>query len=134
MPTTLFPDTNLFLHCKAIKEIDWPAVAGTKPVKLIVCMQVVKELDKHKRDARFGIYPLGGMTSDHKPVPLGKSKVSVPMDLDQTMMRAKTKYQRLSDFAERYNADTGIFGDASDVRQYNAERTKYLTDLEEYVQ
>ena len=50
---TLFPDTNILLHYKPLRDIDWVACAGAANVKLVICLQVIKELDSKKDDARL---------------------------------------------------------------------------------
>lgn len=50
----VFPDTNLFLHFKPLAQIDWLAVCRARRVKLVVCLQVINELDDKKGDARLG--------------------------------------------------------------------------------
>src|SRR4051794_29965782 len=47
----VFLDTNVFLHFPPASEIDWVKVCGGT-VKLVVCMPVIHELDKHKNDPR----------------------------------------------------------------------------------
>lgn len=49
----LFIDTNILLHFKPLKEIDWLEVTGAKAVRLVICLEVIKELDKHKRNTRL---------------------------------------------------------------------------------
>lgn len=49
----LFLDTNILLHFKPLRDIDWPGVAGAKTVKIILCPQVIYELDRHKYTARL---------------------------------------------------------------------------------
>jgi hypothetical protein len=41
-------DTNIFLHYRQLDEIDWCKLAATAPVRLVVCMPVVHELDDKK--------------------------------------------------------------------------------------
>jgi|GEM_PF-1551704 len=56
MPTsiTLFPDTNVFLHYKQLKDIDWRALTGADQVVLVPCLQVIKELDAKKDHPLLG--------------------------------------------------------------------------------
>ena len=50
------PDTNVYLHQDSFfEEIDWKALAGGREVRLIVPMQVVRELDIHKNGARNAV-------------------------------------------------------------------------------
>ena len=49
----VFPDTNIFLHCLPIHEIKWEEIFAGRTVKLVVCLQVIDELDRHKRDSRL---------------------------------------------------------------------------------
>jgi hypothetical protein len=56
MPTNemvLFLDTNSLLHYPPINDVDWKAVAGTGTVRLVLCLQVVDELDSKKSDPRL---------------------------------------------------------------------------------
>ncbi len=50
----VFPDSNIFLHFKPLAQIDWLTVCGAKQVKLVVCLQVINELDDKKGDPRLG--------------------------------------------------------------------------------
>ena len=45
---TLFPDTNLFLQCKALQEIDWGSLGEFDTIDLVVTRPVQAEIDKHK--------------------------------------------------------------------------------------
>ena len=49
----LFPDTNALLHYPQIKDVDWTSVAGATRVTLVICLQVVQELDDKKDDPRL---------------------------------------------------------------------------------
>ncbi len=51
--TVLFLDTCSLLHYPPIKDVDWKAVCGTKAVRLVLCMQVVHELDSKKDHPRL---------------------------------------------------------------------------------
>ena len=44
----LFPDTNLFVQCFPIAEIDWSPWAEIDEVRLIICRPVQRELDRQK--------------------------------------------------------------------------------------
>ncbi len=45
----LFPDTNLFLQCRALEELDWTPWQTYDEVQLIVSMPVQREIDNHKK-------------------------------------------------------------------------------------
>lgn len=49
----LFLDTNILLHFKSLREIDWLTVAGAKAVRLVICSPVLDELDDHKYNPRL---------------------------------------------------------------------------------
>lgn len=49
-----FPDTNIFLHYPPLDHIDWCAELGAKEVVLVVCLQVIDELDEKKDHSQFG--------------------------------------------------------------------------------
>src|SRR4051812_40650440 len=50
----VFPDTNVFLHFPPLSQIDWCKLADAKTVHLVVCLQVIHELDDKKSDSRLG--------------------------------------------------------------------------------
>jgi len=49
----VFPDTNVWLHFKPAREVDWCALTGAPSVRLVVCGQVLDELDEKKYDSRL---------------------------------------------------------------------------------
>ena len=54
MPTLyLFADSNLFLHYKSLKQIDWLRLGNCDDIKVVVCRTVQRELDALK-DGRAG--------------------------------------------------------------------------------
>ena len=54
MTNALLPDTNVFLHYKPVTDIDWPALASDTAIKVVVCLQVIKELDEKKDHPDLG--------------------------------------------------------------------------------
>lgn len=50
----VFPDTNVFLHYPPLSQIDWCALCDASQVQLVVCLQVIHELDEKKSDSRLG--------------------------------------------------------------------------------
>ena len=53
----LFLDTNSLPHFPSIKDVDWRAICECASVRLVVCMQVIHELDAKKDDPRLGGRP-----------------------------------------------------------------------------
>lgn len=53
-PITLFLDTNSLLHYPPIRSVKWSAVANSNKVRLLLCLQVIHELDEKKDDSRLG--------------------------------------------------------------------------------
>lgn len=49
----VFLDTNILLHYPPLKDVDWRAVCNAGQVRLVLCMQVIHELDQKKDDARL---------------------------------------------------------------------------------
>jgi len=47
----IFLDTNIFLHYPPIKQIDWISMSGCSNVNIVLCMQVIHELDEYKNDS-----------------------------------------------------------------------------------
>ncbi|MDA8377238.1 MAG: PIN domain-containing protein [Planctomycetia bacterium] len=45
---TLFPDTNIFIQCKSLTEINWSVLGDFDQVDLIVTRPVQKEIDRQK--------------------------------------------------------------------------------------
>jgi hypothetical protein len=46
--TTLFPDTNLFIQCRSLEEIDWSLVSDAQVIELLVSRPVQAEIDRQK--------------------------------------------------------------------------------------
>ena len=46
----LFVDSNLFLQCRPLQDLDWDCLVGRDEVTLLVPSAVLAELDKHKSD------------------------------------------------------------------------------------
>ena len=44
----LFPDTNVFVQCRALRELDWSEYEEYDEIRLIVCTPVQREIDRHK--------------------------------------------------------------------------------------
>ena len=44
----LFPDTNVFIQCRALAELDWKQFEHFAEVDLIVCRSVQREIDRQK--------------------------------------------------------------------------------------
>ena len=44
----LFPDTNLFIQCRPLQELDWSEWANFEEIHLIVCRPVQREIDNQK--------------------------------------------------------------------------------------
>ena len=51
---SLFLDTNSLLHYPPIKSVDWKTVCDCEAVRLVLCLQVIRELDEKKDDSRLG--------------------------------------------------------------------------------
>jgi hypothetical protein len=48
---TIFPDTNVLLHYPPFNEIDWLKLCNANYVKIVLCLQVIRELDEKKNDS-----------------------------------------------------------------------------------
>lgn len=51
--SVLFLDTNILLHFKPLREIDWTVIASTAAVRLVLCSPVLEELDEKKYDPKM---------------------------------------------------------------------------------
>ena len=45
----IFPDTNLFIQCRPLGELDWSDWAEYKEIHLVVCRPVQREIDEQKK-------------------------------------------------------------------------------------
>ena len=50
---TVFPDTNVLLHYPPLSQIDWCSLTASEAVKLVICLQVIHELDEKKNDSHL---------------------------------------------------------------------------------
>lgn len=50
----LFLDTNSLLHYPPFSDMNWKRICGSKRVRLVLCLQVIQELDEKKSDPRLG--------------------------------------------------------------------------------
>lgn len=46
----LFVDSNIFLQCRPVHELDWDRLVGCEELTLLIPSAVLVELDKHKSD------------------------------------------------------------------------------------
>jgi len=44
----IFPDTNVFLHCRPLNEIDWPTLVHASTVEIKIAPVVTSELEQQK--------------------------------------------------------------------------------------
>jgi hypothetical protein len=44
----VFPDTNVFLHYRAINEVDWCALVKARPVQIMIAPMVPRELEEQR--------------------------------------------------------------------------------------
>ena len=47
----VFVDTNFFLSCRKLQEIDWSLLGPIDAARLVICETVVSEIDKLKTSA-----------------------------------------------------------------------------------
>ena len=53
----LFPDTNLFVQCKPLQELNWSEWSDFTEVHLIVCRPVTREIDNQKKPRKHPSRP-----------------------------------------------------------------------------
>ena len=46
----LFPDSNLFLQCKSIKELPWHEISDSENIQIIISRPLMEEIDRLKQD------------------------------------------------------------------------------------
>lgn len=68
----LFPDTNLFIQCLDLQELDWSKWPDVAEVHLIVSLPVQQEIDKQKtlgQNSRVGRRARRTYSSLFRPLP-----------------------------------------------------------------
>ena len=45
---SFFPDTNLFIQCRPLEELDWSEWTDFEEIHLLVCRTVQREIDQRK--------------------------------------------------------------------------------------
>jgi rRNA-processing protein FCF1 len=118
LTAALFLDTNVLLHFRSLREIDWLAAAGAKAVRLVLCSTVLDELDEKKNEARtterakLAISELKQIESDH-----GRVRDGVTLE------------PILDDNAASKNRDADIIRSAQDFsKQHPSERVSIVSD------
>lgn len=54
MDIAILPDTNVLLHYPPLDQIDWLSITNEPEIRLVICLEVVKELDAKKSDPALG--------------------------------------------------------------------------------
>ena len=73
----LFPDTNFFIQCKALQELDWSKWKEFSEVHLIVCRPVQREIDDQKtrgKNSRVGKRARKTFSTLFRPITIGEKQ------------------------------------------------------------
>jgi len=95
---TLFLDTNILLHYKPMRSIDWRALCG-EPVRLCVCITVIHELDKKKSDPRLKDRARRAIDEIRLLISTGKVRDGVIIEVSHQELRRE-------DFPHGYDTDS----------------------------
>jgi hypothetical protein len=104
-PKIAFVDTNVFLHFTPADQMDLSDIAEGRPLHLVVCVPVVRELDQKKHDPRLGERARKALRMiedmDGKEIQPGVMLVVYPNDpqsadanVDQQIIRASVEYSQ----------------------------------------
>ncbi len=92
-----FPDTNLFLQCSPLDQLDWSCF-GADRVDLVVTRPMIAEVDSHKgkgngrtaKRARKAASDIGqALTSDTGYLSLGKGTIEVRLCIEAMLKENK---------------------------------------------
>ena len=104
----LFLDTNILLHFKPLREIDWKSVADAKAVRLVLCSPVLDELDDKKNDpktakrARAAIAQLKQIKMAHGQVRDGVTLETITDDEEADGNRDAAVIRRVLDYSQQH--------------------------------
>lgn len=76
----LFPDTNLFIQCSPLEQLDWSEWRDFMEVHLIVCLPVQQEIDQQKtrgRNDRVGRRARKTSSSLFRPIATGEKEYAL---------------------------------------------------------
>ena len=130
MPTLcLFADTNLFLHYKALDQIDWSKVGDFDAIEIVVCPPVQREIDDLK-DGRQGrrserarkTASMLMKIAEHGPQQQRAASPCVMLDLDVTSQPK----QGLADWLDYGQNDDCIIGHLAQFREDNSSADAHL--------
>ena len=113
----LFIDTNLFIQCRDLRELDWSEWKDFPEVHLIVCLPVQREIDKQKtrgKNDRVGRRARNTYSSLFRPIATGEKKYELIREADpQVRLFLESPSQpdpELSDRLDYNNPDDEIIG------------------------
>ena len=123
MPTLyLFADSNLFLHYKALHEIDWSRLGDFDDIEVVVCRTVQREIDalKDGREGRRSARARGAASTfleiaQRGPQELMAASPRVLLTLYRTLQPKKD----LADQLDYSQNDDRIIGHLAQFRQDN---------------
>ncbi len=101
----LFVDSNLFLQCRPLQELDWDRLVGREEVTILVPSAVLMELDKHKSD--------GNNRRAHRARLALKFLDSILEAPDDTVIVRTTPTKVIAQFAPEVSGDTSMSNDES---------------------
>ena len=111
----LFPDTNVFVQCLPLAQVDWSEWADYDEIKLIICRPVQRELDKHKNQGNDRLGKRARRTwsmlrqlilEGAKCIVIRDSTPKVTLAMDPTLSPSR----RLSEFLDYGQCDDALVG------------------------
>jgi rRNA-processing protein FCF1 len=117
-PAVLFLDTNVLLHFKPLREIDWKSVADAKTVRLVLSSPVLDELDDKKNDPK---------TAERARATIAQLK---QIEVAQWQVRDGVTLETITDDEEAdSNRDAAIIQRVLDYsRQHQGQRVAVVSD------
>jgi predicted ribonuclease YlaK len=108
----VFPDTNILLHYPPLKHIDWLSICDSESVKLVLCMQVIHELDGKKDDARLS------ERAQHKIKEISEYRLNNSLVRENVDLEIFNNELKEGDFGEEFSSDSKDDRIALSVKKY----------------
>lgn len=126
----LFPDTNLFIQCRSLRELPWSALGEFEEIHLVVCRPVQREIDSQKYRGNdrvadrarktYGLFrEIIASGLDHRVVSDGRPVVKLYLDslLPNPDLRDRLDYSK---------PDDEVVGCLDTFQRHNQDKTVYL--------
>ena len=127
---SVFPDTNLFLQCKALAELDWSLWSDFSQIDLVVCTVVQREIDSKKYGGNHRVTRRARSTSSlFRKVVLGESSGLIRESSPRVQLHVNSAIHHDPSLSDRLNyveRDDQLVGTIHSFRKEYPEQTVQL--------